>query len=261
MRYIIIPCLNEGENLDNIIEICNRSVADMILVVNNGSIDNSYNILKCNPYYRLCHINVNLALGHDIPKALGLYYSLLEDGDSFVFLDGDMLGVKEDDINVIFSKLQSGTDLALTNCYSDNIIPSGLAAYVLEFRRMLNLELGIYPKIGYSTPSHGLFGISKALAEYIPLESLGIPPLLLNYSVEGNYNVAVALNKPHLSLGSKERSEKHRLKMSETIIGDTIFAYKKARKIIPNRMYDGLSYIGFHENRRFDLLNLLTHPN
>lgn len=258
MKYIIIPCFNESKHIGDVIKACEESSADGIIIVENGSDDGSLNIIKNNLSDKTEIIFVNVQLGHDIPKALGLHYSLEEGGEYFIFLDGDMIGMTKDDINTMFKALESGVDLALTNCYCDDNLPEGLASYVLEFRKMLNNELNIFGKIKHASPSHGPIGLSKKLAMSMPDEYLGIPPLLLKHAVENNYNIDIGLNKLHSALGSSERTEKHRLKMAETIVGDTIYALRSTNNSIANRKYDGIEYTGFHENRRFDILDMIT---
>lgn len=258
MKYIIIPCLNESLHIESIIKTCEKSNSDRILLVENGSDDGSLEIIKKNLSDKTEIIFINTPLGHDIPKALGLHYALMDGGEYFIFFDGDMIGMTKDDINTMFNSLESGIDLALTDCYCDGFLPDGMATYVLEFRKMLNKELNIFDKIKHASPSHGPIGLSKKLAKSIPNEYIGIPPLILEYAVENNYSIDIGLKKLHAALGSNERTEKHRLKMAETIVGDTIYAIRNSKYNIANRKYDGIEYMGFHENRRFDILELIT---
>lgn len=258
MKYIIIPCLNEAKHIGSVIKACEGSNADGIIIVENGSDDGSLEIVKKNLSDRTKILFVNVPLGHDIPKALGLHYALEEGGKYFIFFDGDMIGMTSDDINTLFKSLESGIDLALTDCYCDGSLPEGLASYVMEFRRMLNNELNIFSKIKHASPSHGPIGLSRKLAMAVPNEYLGIPPLLLEYAVQNNYSIGIGLSKLHADLGSSERTEKHRLKMAETIVGDTIYALRNTNNNITNRKYDGIEYTGFHENRRFDILDMIT---
>lgn len=258
MRCVIIPCCNEGAHMESIISEAEKSSADRVLIVENGSEDESFDVIKKNLTAKTNILYVNMPLGHDIPKAAGLYFSILDEGEHFVFYDGDMIGVTKDDIDVMFKALEAGTDLILTDCYYDGDLPSGLAAYVLAFRRMLNKELNIFGSIKYASPSHGPMGLSKKLALSVPIEYMGIPPLVLVYAVKNNFKVDIGLKKLHADLGSKEREEKQRLKMAETLVGDCIYAMKTSKDYIPNRKYDGIEYTGFHEDRRFDILELIT---
>lgn len=258
MKYIIIPCLNESLYIENVIRTCEESNSDRIIIVENGSDDGSLDIIKNNLSGKTQIIFVNIPLGHDIPKALGLHYALKEGGEYFIFFDGDMIGITKDDINTMFSSLESGIDLALTDCYCDGNLPGGLASYVLEFRKMLNKSLDVFSNIKYASPSHGPIGLSKKLAQSIPNEYIGIPPLILEYAVKNNYKIGIGLRKLHNDLGSRERTEKHRVKMAETIVGDTIYAIRDTTDNIVNRKYDGIEYTGFHENRRFDILDMIT---
>lgn len=258
MKYIIIPCLNESLYIKDVIKTCEESNSDGIIIVENGSDDGSLDIIKNSLSEKTKLIFVNIPLGHDIPKALGLHYALLEGGEYFIFFDGDMIGITKDDINTMFASLESGIDLALTDCYCDGNLPGGLASYVLEFRKMLNKSLNVFDKIKHASPSHGPVGLSKKLAQSMPNEYIGIPPRILEYAALNNYKIDIGLKKPHGDLGSSDRTEKHRVKMAETIVGDTIFAIKNSTNNIANRKYDGIEYTGFHDNRRFDILDMIT---
>lgn len=258
MRCIIIPCCSEGPYIERIINEGEKSSADRVIIVENGSEDDSFDIIKKNLSDKTNILYVNLPLGHDIPKAVGLYYSLLDEGSYFIFYDGDMIGITSDDIDAMFGALKSGADLVLTDCYCDGSLPAGLASYVLSFRKMLNKELNLFYKIKHASPSHGPMGMSRRFSLSVPIEYMGIPPLLLVHAVDKGFRVDIGLKKLHMDLGTQERTDKHRLKMAETLVGDSIFALKSSRNELTNRKYDGIDYIGFHENRRFDILELIT---
>jgi hypothetical protein len=203
-------------------------------------------------------LSFNISIGHDVPRAAGLIYSLNSKGTGFVFVDGDMSGVSYKDINKIISSLKKGSDLVLTDCYPLNYKLSDLALEVLYYRSKLNKLLGIYERIKHATPSHGPHGISKELAENIPLEFICIPPLLLYYSAKNKYKISIGLKKSHINLASVERSEKHNLKIAETIIGDCICTINLIKKGYKSRILNGISYDGFNSERRFDILELIV---
>ncbi|TDT62335.1 glycosyltransferase family 2 protein [Fonticella tunisiensis] len=259
MIYVIIPCYNEGRFIKEILKEVSKSDADKILVVDNGSTDNTLDILKSFESHKINILYCNTPLGHDVPRAVGLSYALSDGGEYFIFIDGDMLGITKDDINTLIKSLKLGVDLSLTDCYYDNELPSGLAYYVLEFRKMLNMELNLFDKIKYSTPSHGPHGISKRLAESIPIHYISIPPLLLCWAVKMGFTVDVGLNKLHRFLSLMSRTEKHALKMAETIIGDCICGINYVKNNTLSRVYEDIEYTGYHKDRRFDLLDIMLN--
>lgn len=258
MIYTIIPCFNEEHSIKQVIKCACSSKTDKVLVVENGSYDNSLKTIKEIKNSKLETVSFNIPLGHDIPKAVGLHIAKSLGGDSFIFLDGDMAGIKSEDINKIISSLNSGNHLCLTDCYLSYNPRSSLASLVLYFRKLLNRELQLFDCISYSTPSHGPHGISLEIADLIPISFVGIPPLILSFAAKNSFNISIALKKPHTHLKSPERSLNHSLEIADTIIGDTICALNYYKSGTLSRTYKNNTYIGYHLQRRFDILNLIT---
>ena len=257
MIYIIIPCYNESLFLKEIIEEADKSLADRILIVDNGSTDDTLELIRESSSGKIDILYCNTPLGYDVPRAVGLHQGLLEGGEYFVFLDGDMNGITALDINNIIRSLKLGVDLSLTDCYYNGELPTGLGHFVIEFRSMLNKELKLYDKIRHSTPSHGPHGISRRLALSVPLHYIAVPPLLLCWGAKMGYTIEIGLNKLHKFMGSAPRGENHALKMTETIIGDCVCGINYIRKNMMSRIYDGIEYSGYHSERRFDLLDII----
>lgn len=73
---IIIPCFNEAENMPLLIEKCKKITAKNIeiILVNNGSTDDSFNIItlliKDLTYIKLINVKKNIGYGHGILKGL-----------------------------------------------------------------------------------------------------------------------------------------------------------------------------------------------
>jgi glycosyltransferase involved in cell wall biosynthesis len=256
--YTIIPCFNEVSSIEKVLNAAVNSDTDKVLVVDNGSTDGSTDVIKNYSLNKVDLLYFNTPLGHDIPKAAGLFYSLLDKGEHFIFVDGDMIGVNSKDINSIILSLKSGLDLSLTDCYYDGTTPSGLAQYVLHFREILNSKLNLFDKIKYSTPSHVPHGISKKLAASLPLEYTAIPPLLLSYAAKNNFNIDIGLKKLHKDMVDDNKSSQHALTMCETLIGDCIsgLSFIKDKPLI--RKYKEIDFVGYHRNRRFDILEMIT---
>lgn len=257
MIYIIIPCHNESVFLLDIVKEALASSADRIILVDNGSTDDTLEVIKNLSSDKIEVLYWNLPLGYDVPRAAGLHYALLEGGEYFVFLDGDMKGIKSPDIEKLIDSLKGGVDLSLTDCYFEGDLPQGLGHFVIEFREILNRELKLFDKIKYSTPSHGPHGISRRLALSTPLRHVAVPPMLLLWAAKFGFRVEVGLEKLHRDIGSLERDEKHALKMAETIIGDCVSVINFLKEGKPIRRYDGIEYTGYHYERRLDLLDII----
>lgn len=257
MVYVIIPCKDESVTIKKVIEVAENSYADRILVVENGSADNSIEIINKINSKKLNLLSFNISMGHDVPRAAGLLYALFSGGTEFIFIDGDMRGITSKDINKIIFSLKKGTDLVLTDCYPKQNRLSALALEVLYYRKKLNILLGIYGKIKYANPSHGPHGISKKLGESIAPEFICTPPFLLYYAEKNNYKISIGLKKAHIKLGSLERSEQHNLKISDTIIGDCVSVINLIQNGTAERIFNKVSYDGFNCERRFDILDIV----
>lgn len=255
--YGIIPCYNESLYIKEVLREACLSDIDKIIVVDNGSTDETLEILRSELSDKVNILYCSTPLGYDVPRAAGLHFALMEGGEYFVYLDGDMDGIKGEDINMIIKSLRLGVDLSLTDCYYKGELPCGLARFVVEYRGMLNQELNLFDKIKYSTPSHGPHGISRRLAASVPLQYVAVPPLLLCWAHKKGFVVEIGLNKLHSFLGSSERDERHTLLMAETIIGDCISGINYINSNTLGRFYEGMEYTGYHRDRRFDLLDLI----
>lgn len=258
MICTIIPCFNEAANIEKVLDEVVKSDTDRVLVVDNGSFDGSTDIIKNYNSDKINLLYFNTTLGHDIPKSAGLFYSLIDKGEHFIFVDGDMTGIKSEDVNDIILSLKSDVDLSLTDCYCDGVTPSGLAQYILHFRELLNTKLNLFDKIKYSTPSHGPHGISNKLAKTLPLEYLAIPPLLLSYAAKNDYNIDIGLKKLHKDLVEDNKSSQHVINMCETLIGDCISGLSFIKKKPLIRKYKEIEFVGYHKDRRFDILEMIT---
>jgi glycosyltransferase involved in cell wall biosynthesis len=254
----IIPCCNEAKNIKKVLRSVSKSNTDKILVVDNGSYDGTTQIVKKYPSDKIELLSFNIPLGHDIPKSIGLFYSLMDNYDHFLFIDGDMIGITSNNINDMIRSLKSGVDLSLTDCYYKGDMPTGLPQYILNFRKMLNTQLNIFKKVKYSTPSHGPHGISKELASSIPIEYICVPPLLLTYAAKNSYLIDIGLKKLHKDMVKEKDDGEHTLNMAETLIGDFICGMREAKNKPLGRKFDGIEFIGYHKYRRFDVLGLVT---
>ncbi|MGF7185232.1 glycosyltransferase involved in cell wall biosynthesis [Desulfitispora alkaliphila] len=255
MSAIVIPARDEaGRILILLNQILSYSAFNPIVVVINGSIDNtaaevlSLNSLKVKALY------FSDALGYDIPRAIGAHYAYNQGAHSVIFVDGDMVGDILHNLIEIDAALNSGVDLALTNCYPYITKRQPLSASTLKFRQLLNKKLGLYQNIGLATPSHGLSGVSKRLMDNCHFSTFAIPPTLLSIAKLNNLTVKVATAVPHLHLGSKVRGSIHARKIAHTIIGDCIEAKCIYDGTPRTRNYLGFDYIGYNNQRRFDLL-------
>lgn len=74
---LVIPCFNEGDNLQLLLERCSQAVfreGVEVVIVDNGSTDNSQDVLKkllpSYPFISLVHVRENQGYGHGVLEGL-----------------------------------------------------------------------------------------------------------------------------------------------------------------------------------------------
>lgn len=260
MIYTIVPVKNEAKKIINTLDILLPTKSGKIIVVLNGCEDGSLELVKEFNHDRVDYIYFNKPLGVDVPRAVGGFIAVEEGADGVVFVDGDMdgdIGINVDEI--IHSLDEKKVDMALTDCYPDGISKSTMANMLLSFRRQLNTELCIFDTIGFGVPNHGPHGISRRLMDKIPISELSIPPVSLALAVKHHLKIDIATSIPNHCLQSTIRDEFHANQMAKTMIGDYIEALQVYKELPRTRGYDGITFTGYHKNRRFDLLELFMN--
>ena len=119
------------------------------------------------------------ALGVDVPRALGAKYAYLWGAEIVVFIDGDMVGNIGAAVQNLILGIKGGTDLAMVNCYPYITHRVGVVEEMLDFRKLLNHELGLFRALGVASPSQGPHAVSRRLLKEIGFDSFAIPPLEL----------------------------------------------------------------------------------
>lgn len=260
MIYTIVPVRNEENSIKLTLNMLLKTKTDKILVVLNGSTDNTYDRISEISSKKIHLLYFNKPLGLDVPRAVGAYFAYKEGASTFVFVDGDMKGDISSNIDDIITDISiNKVDMALTNCYPNLNKNSNLAKILLSFRKQFNIELGVFNKIGYATPSHGPHGVSKKLIDIIGFENLAIPPISLALAVMNNLNINVSTEIPNHKLKSTIKDEFHAKQITNTIIGDCIEALCIFRGEERKRGFDNVNFLGYHKNRRFDILNFILN--
>ncbi|MBF7084149.1 glycosyltransferase family 2 protein [Desulfallas sp. Bu1-1] len=257
MFVAVIPAKNEAGSLGKVIAKLPVDLLDLVIPVLNGCTDNSLSVLLKMNCPLLAPLYFAEPLGIDVPRAVGAALARKLRAGGVLFLDGDMQGVDGEILRQLIRAVRdNGTDLALTNCY-----PAGNyrglspeAVRLIEIRKKLNQHLNLLEKIGSATPSHGPHAVSARLLELADPADFAIPPLLLARAARAGLQVAVHAETLHLLLGSSLRSNHHTQKILETITGDCLSALHARNGKPGHRTLDGREYIGYHNERRWDLL-------
>jgi glycosyltransferase involved in cell wall biosynthesis len=265
MFSAVIPAQNEDKSILAVLTNVLILPLDLIIPVLNGCTDNTLELISSIPDPRLHTIYFTEPLGIDIPRAIGALYALKLKTDGVLFIDGDMSGNIHKNLSELLEALRNDADIALTNCYPYITNRTKLANLVLKFRFCLNKELNLLHTLGLATPTHGPHALSARALALFPPETIAIPPLSLVWGQKNNLKIKVATSIPHHNLLSPRKHRRHARLIAHTIIGDCLMALASAKNQPITRTLGKHELLGYHPERRFDLLQqwseALENPN
>jgi len=254
MFAVIIPAKNEEKSiLATLTTILHLPVSYIILVL-NGCTDKTFELARSIPDHRIQILYFTDSLGIDIPRAVGALYARHLGVKGALFVDGDMSGNIYQNLVHLLTSIESGIDVALTNCYPYITHREKLANLVLKFRARLNRELDLFKSLGLSTPTHGPHALSARALQILPLEAIAIPPLTLYWAQKNCLTIKVATSIPHEALHSPRKHRRHARLIAETIIGDCQMGLSLIQNAPMTRSLGKHKLLGYHPERRFDLL-------
>lgn len=256
MITVVVPAKNEAGRITTVLQNLSILPIDHIIVITNGSSDTTMQEILNLRIPKLQILYFHERLGIDIPRAIGAKVALSLGSDVVVFVDGDMVGTFADNLlQLIDQVLLKHSDMALTNCYPSP--PRHIERYnpTFQWRLNLNKELGLDKKINLSTPSHGPHAVSRRLLETIPIRELAIPPVSMALARMNKLKIDVATTIPHYQLGSSLKTHIHCTKIIDTIVGDCLEGINAFKKIPRTRQWQNKTYLGYHNERRFDVLD------
>ncbi|SHH05897.1 glycosyltransferase family 2 protein [Desulfosporosinus lacus] len=254
MFATIIPAKNEEKSILATLTTILRLPISHIILVLNGCTDRTFELIRSIPDTRIHILYFSDPLGIDIPRAIGALYARHLGVKGVLFVDGDMSGDIYENLVKLLASIESGIDVALTNCYPYIPHRQKLANLVLKFRAKLNRELDLFKSLGLATPTHGPHALSERALQSLPLEAVAIPPLTLYWAKKSNLTIKVVASIPHEALHSPRKHRRHARLIAETIIGDCLMGLSLAQNEPPSRSLGKHNLLGYHPERRFDLL-------
>ncbi|MCE5286712.1 MAG: glycosyltransferase [Pelosinus sp.] len=260
MITVVVPAKNEAGRISTVLQNLGTLPIDHIILIANGSIDSTLREALHMRIPKLQIIYFHETLGIDIPRAIGAKVAYMLGSDAVVFVDGDMVGTFNENImELVDGILIKHLDIALTNCYPAP--PRHIERYNPTFRWRLevNQELGLEKKLNFATPAHGPHAVSRNLLETISFRELAIPPVALAMARIHRLKIDIATTIPHYQLGSSIKNKLHTAKIIDTIVGDCLEAIAVYHNEARSREYQNKTYIGYHSERRFDLLELFLN--
>lgn len=256
MISVVVPARNEAERVTTVLRNLSLLPVDYIILVVNGSQDATLrDVLDLrNPKLQLLYFD--LALGIDVPRSIGAKIAYSIGSDTILFVDGDMVGTFNENLLELLNGISlRHLDLALTNCYPTE--PRHIERYnpTFHWRQTLNKELGLFKKVGLSTPAHGPHAVSRRFLETVPFRELAIPPVSMALARKKKLKIDVATTLPHYRLGSSIKNQMHASKIIDTIVGDCLEAIAVYQGNERARQWQGKSYIGYHAERKIDFID------
>ena len=254
MFAVVIPAKNEEKSILAALTTILRLPVNYIILVINGCTDRTFELARSIPDPRLHILYFTESLGIDIPRAVGALYARHLAVKGALFVDGDMSGDIYQNLLHLITAVESGIDVALTNCYPYITHRQKLSNLVLRFRAKLNRELDLLKTLGLATPTHGPHALSEHALHILPLQAIAIPPLTLFWAKKSSLIIKVATSIPHESLHSPRKHRRHARLIAETIIGDCLMGLALSQNNSMTRTLGKHKLLGYHPERRFDIL-------
>ncbi|OLN34081.1 glycosyltransferase family 2 protein [Desulfosporosinus metallidurans] len=254
MFAVVIPAKNEEKSILAALTTILRLPVSYIILVINGCTDRTFELARSIPDPRLHILYFTEPLGIDIPRAVGALYARHLGVKGALFVDGDMSGDIYQNLLHLITAVESGIDVALTNCYPYITHRQKLANLVLRFRAKLNRELDLLKTLGLATPTHGPHALSEHALQVLPLQAIAIPPLTLFWAKKSSLSIKVTTSIPHEALHSPRKHRRHARLIAETIIGDCLMGLALSQNTPLSRTLGKHELLGYHPERRFDLL-------
>ncbi|MEW5761821.1 MAG: glycosyltransferase family A protein [Bacillota bacterium] len=254
MLVAVVPARNEARTIGRVVDGLLALGVDLVIPVVNGSTDATAEEVAARAGPRVAPVFFTAPLGVDVPRAVGALCARAAGATCVLFVDGDMGGEVGPTLADLVRAVEGGADLALTDCYPHGWPAEPLAVALLRVRKLLNRAVG-RPDLGAASPSHGPHAVSARFLARIPLPELAVPPAALALAARGGLKVVVGAALPHALLGSPPRGEAHTCLIAETIVGDCLEAWRVFRGQKRSRTWRGRTYIGYHRDRRWDLLS------
>lgn len=164
----ILSVMNEAETLPSVLSQLSRLPLDEVIVVINGSTDESLNIARNAPFVKV--LEYEEALGHDVGRSIG---AAAARSDILLFLDADFVVPAESLLPFIFA-VANGADIAL-NDLTPYFPPISRRDQVTILKEWMNRVMGRDDLHANSLTAVPHAMSRKALSE-IGVENLMVPP-------------------------------------------------------------------------------------
>lgn len=158
---VIIPAYNEEKTIGDVISAVKKvELVNKIIVVSDGSVDNTVDAAK-NHKVEILEIVNNIGKGGALSKGVNATYS-----DILLFLDADLIGLKEKHINDLLSPVINGEADMTIGVFSNGRFSTDLAQKVAPYlsgqRAMRRYLFENIPDVDITR-----YGVEVALTKYV----------------------------------------------------------------------------------------------
>lgn len=228
---VVVTVMNEEKTISSVIQQLNRLPIDELIVVVNGSTDNSFSITR--KISSAVIIQYPTPLGHDVGRAIG---AKMAQSDILLFLDGDFPVFAEHLIPFIYA-VDQGKDVVLNN----------IAPYIHLFsnhdsvtvmKEFLNRSLS-RPDLGANSLTAIPHALSKKAVDSIGYQDLIVPPkalakaIQLGLSIDSPMSVDVIAKNKHRGMVNEGGLNP----VADMIIGDHLEALQSVMESEGKRLY------------------------
>ncbi|MEB9165133.1 glycosyltransferase, partial [Bacillus cereus] len=175
---VIIPVQDEEETIEQVILETRKIEPLEIIVVVNGSTDNTANIAKS---LGATVIKYNERLGHNVGRAIGALEAI---GDILLFIDGDF-SISGSDLHCFTQAVSDGVDIALNNL-NPSLNPPFYIVDIVKY--MLNLAYN-RPELSNGSLVAIPHAMSRSCLDAIGWETLLCPSLAQVKAILQGYRV------------------------------------------------------------------------
>ncbi|MBP1907763.1 hypothetical protein J2Z32_004444 [Paenibacillus turicensis] len=220
----ILCASNEEHTLPLVIAQLKRLPLDEIIVILNGCLDDSYNMIEQDE--RIIIVHYKERLGHDVGRSIG---AKLATGNILLFLDGD-LTIKAEQLALFMIAVNNGIDVAL-NDLSPFLPKFVFQDHVTRIKSFLNITLG-RGDLGASSLTAVPHAISRKALSEIGVTSLMVPPKAQALAMMKNLSVANVASVDVVK-GNRMRVGNigHGNAVARLIIGDHVEALNEVMKL------------------------------
>ncbi|MEC0372468.1 glycosyltransferase [Paenibacillus chibensis] len=210
----VVCASSEEDSLDPMLAELERLPLKHIILVLNGSRDNSYSHARSHPLVTAVYYPE--LLGHDVGRSIG---ARLTDADTVLFCDGDMVIAAEELAPFIYAVDGGGCDAAL-NDLSGYLPLFEHQDEVTHCKSYLNLALG-RSDLGASSLTAVPHALSGRMIRDIGASQLTVPPKAQALAILHGYRVE-AVHAVDVFKGNRKRAGNtgKRNAVAELIIGD-----------------------------------------